>query len=66
MTYKKIRFFVLLVLLMAAGTALGALDQNPSDQALLARVDSLVSYFDADFSAFLVMVESFITGGYSW
>ena len=53
MMFKTIRVFILLVLLIAAGTALHAI----SDQELLARVDMLASYYDTDFSAEYTIVQ---------
>ena len=47
MKLYAIRLLAVLVLLCAGGVALSA----QSDQALLSRVDSLVSYFGTDFSA---------------
>jgi len=50
---KTIRCLVLLASLIFTGTALQAI----SDQELLATVDSLVSYYDADFSAEYTIVQ---------
>jgi outer membrane lipoprotein-sorting protein len=50
---KTIPCLVLLALFTFTGTALQAI----SDQELLARVDSLVSYYDADFSAEYTIVQ---------
>jgi hypothetical protein len=47
MNVNFIRFFALLFLVLGIGTNLHA----ETDQELLANVDSLVSYFDTDFSA---------------
>jgi outer membrane lipoprotein-sorting protein len=44
---KTVRFLFFPILLILAGTALHAV----SDQELLTKVDSLVSYYDVDFSA---------------
>ena len=46
MRMKKIQLFVLLVMFAVSSIGLYA-----SDQELLAKVDSLVSYFGTDFSA---------------
>ena len=53
MKCKTIRCFALLVLFISAGTGLYAV----SDQELLARVDSQVSYYDSDFSAEYTIVQ---------
>jgi len=53
MTRKAIRGFFLLVVFILAGTGLHAI----SDQELLAKVDSLVSYYGTDFSAEYTIVQ---------
>ena len=53
MKFKTIQFFALLFSVMTAGTGLRA----NTDQELLARVDSLVSYYDTDFSAQYTIVQ---------
>jgi outer membrane lipoprotein-sorting protein len=52
----KIIFSVFLVLIVITGISAQAGSAN-SDQALLARVDALVSYFDTDFSAEYTIVQ---------
>lgn len=47
MMFSKFRCFVVFGMLLGAGSGLWAI----SDQELLARVDALASYYDADFSA---------------
>jgi outer membrane lipoprotein-sorting protein len=53
MKLRTIQPLVLLVLFMSAGTGLQAI----SDQELLAKVDSLVSYYGVDFSAEYTIVQ---------
>lgn len=50
---KKIHCFTALAVFLFCGTALWAI----TDQELLARVDSLVSYYDTDFSAEYTIVQ---------
>jgi len=53
MKSKAILSFVLSVLFMSVGTGLQAI----SDQELLVKVDSLVSYYGTDFSAEYTIVQ---------
>ena len=53
MNKNAIRFFIFLILFISLKTGLYA----ESDQELLARVDSLVSYMDTDFSAEYTIVQ---------
>ena len=54
--FKTIRFFALLFFFTCMRAGLHAVP-DPSDQVLLAKVDSLVSYFDTDFSAEYTIVQ---------
>ena len=53
MMSKTIRCFVVMVLFFLTGAGLWAI----SDQELLAKVDSLVSYYDTDFAALYTITE---------
>jgi len=53
MKQKTIQYLVFFVLFVFAGTGLHAI----TDQELLAKVDSLVSYYDTDFSAEYTIVQ---------
>ena len=53
MKLNYVRFFLLLIVFIGSGTGLFSM----TDQELLARVDSLVSYYDTDFSAEYTIIQ---------